>query len=65
MNVLDKLITKQEKHAEQLTILEQLVLACNDPQKKLQAAAELHELQAGGQIYSDRQDMTELKNRSV
>lgn len=64
MNALDKLKEKAREHAENLTVLERLILASPDPRIQLDAAAELHELRSG-QTYSNRKDMSELKSRAV
>jgi len=69
MNALDKLIEKKEKHAEQLTALEKLVLACGDQNLKLEAASELHDLHeraAGKQRpFSNPRDMSEIASHHV
>jgi hypothetical protein len=41
MNKLDLLKEKKLKHAERLTVLEKIILACPDPRLMLEAAAEL------------------------
>lgn len=65
MNVLDRLKEKNLKQAEHLTALEKLILTCGDAQIQLQAAAELHELQAGHRVYDNSKDLSELKTRQV
>ena len=69
MNALDKLIEKKEKHGEQLTALEKLVLACGDQNLKLEAVAELHDLneRAAGRPrpFNNHKDMSELHSRQV
>ena len=69
MNALDRLVEKKEKHGEQLTDLEKLVLACGDQNLRLQAAAELHDLNeraAGKQRpFNNHKDMSELHSRQV
>jgi len=69
MNTLDKLVEKKEKHGEQLTALEKLVLACGDPNLQLEAAAELHDLneRATGKQrpFSNPKDMSEVASHHV
>jgi len=69
MNALDKLVEKKEKHGEQLTALEMLVLACGDPNLQLEAAAELHDLheRAAGKPrpFHDPKDMSEIVSHHV
>jgi len=69
MNPLDRLIEKKEKHAEQLTELERLVLECGDTNRRLLAAAELHDLHeraAGKQRpFNNRKDMSEIASHHV
>ena len=69
MNALDKLAEKKEKHAEQLTALEKLVLACGDQNLRLEAAAELYDLierAAGKQRpFSNMKDMSEIVSHHV
>jgi len=64
MNVLDKLLEKQRQHAERLTPIERLILACNDPRLKMLAAAQWHELNTG-KVFDNAEDLSELHSRQI
>ena len=64
MNVLDRLKDKANRHGEELTVIERLILAHPNALMQLEAAAEWHEVKHG-KTFKDRKDISEISYTDI